>query len=126
MDKDIFFWDDKSNIGIYVFGNCLVNLSGSGSWNGYFQIEEVDVAYKNLKSAERKRRFGDARFVYGGCLDGKCFSDCIMRAQTVGEAKREFEGVYGRMLARKIEDLQKDLEATKEVHEQFLIYVGES
>ena len=110
-----FWWNDDSDIGSYKF--CF-----GGIWDYDFYIEEVAVKYKHMREAEQFRRFKGAKFVWGGCAGGIGYSDHLLKADNIDDAKKEFEAWYEQYLAGRVENLKMALATALEDCEEFLLY----
>lgn len=110
-----YWWRDTPDGGFYEF--CY---NEKGSYD--FTVYEVDVHYNyGWTEEKRQRRFKGAKFIFGGCSNG-CSYDRILKAETIEDAKREFEGWYEQYLSSRIEGLKKALETTIEDYELFMKY----
>lgn len=113
-----YFWKDDADIGCYDF--CY-NEAG----NYDFYISEVAVRYNNKcgwTEEERQRRFKGAKFVWGGCAGGVSYSNKLLEADNIKDAKKEFEAWYEQYLADCIEGLKKRMELVAKEYEAFLTY----
>ena len=118
MSKKNFWWNDDPEIGSYKF--CYIY---NESENYDFYISEVAVSFKyGWTEEERQRRFKGAKFIFGGCADGWSFSDHLLKAETIEEAKREFEAWYEQYLSNRVENLKGALSEAIEDHKQFVLY----
>lgn len=117
MNKKKYWWKDDPEIGTYDF--CCRE---DGRF--CFYIDDVAVRYNNRcgwTEEERQRRFKGAKFVLNGCADGESYSQ-LLKAETVEEAKKEFELWFEQYLVGKIERLSWALAFMKEELELFLAY----
>ena len=120
MDKgQKYFWKDKPDIGSYDFCH-------GHSQNTDFYINEVAVHYVyGWTEKQRQDYFRGAKFVWGGCADGVSYSNNPLKAETIEEAKKEFEAWYEQYLSGRIEGLKKTLASATEDYERFLKYKSE-
>lgn len=111
-----YWWYDDPEIGSYKFCH-------GGSWDYDFYIEEVSVKYVyGWTEEERQRRFKGAKFIWSGCCGGVGYSDNVLKADNIEDAKREFEAWYKQYLVCCVERLEDALAAAKEEYENFLQY----
>lgn len=101
MERLQFHWNDKPEIGTYKF--CF---GEKGEYD--FYIDEVAVRYKcnGWNEREIEERFGECKFVLSGCRDGVAYINDEMKAQTIEEAKKEFEQWYEKYLEDGIKALE--------------------
>lgn len=120
MDEEQkYFWQDRHGIGAYDF--CAGH-----SQNSDFYIWDVAVRYGAMSDQERQVRFNGARFVWGGCADGVCYSRNPLKAETIEAAKEEFESWYEKYLAGRIEGLRNALASAQKDYDQFQLYKKEA
>lgn len=111
-----YFWKDKPEIGSYDF--CCGH-----SQNTDFYINEVNVHFAyGWTEEERREKFKDAKFVWGGCTCGMAYSNNPLKADNIEDAKKEFEVWYEQYLAGRIESLKKALKTAEEDYKCFLLY----
>lgn len=116
MAKKNYWWNDKPEIGVYDF--CYDEAKNYDFW-----IIEVAVNYVyGWTEEERQCRFKGAKFVFGGCCGGVSCSNNPLKAETVEEAKKEFEAWYEQLLSDRVDAMEKALAAATEEHELFLVY----
>lgn len=119
MSKTKYWWKDDPEIGSY---NFCYNEAGDYS----FYINEVAVKFTyGWTEEERQYRFKGAKFIFGGCAGGVSYSNHILKAETVEEAKQEFEAWYEQYLSGSIKGLEIALAEAKAEHELFLLYKEE-
>lgn len=118
MSEKKYWWRDIPEIGCYEF--CY---DEDGNYD--FTVEEVAVYYTyGWTEEKRQRRFKGAKFIFGGCSNGRSY-DRILKAETIEDAKKEFEGWYEQYLSGRIEGLKKALAMAEEDYERLLQYKEE-
>ena len=117
-DNKKYFWKDDPEIGCYDF--CY---NEAGDYD--FYIREVAVSYVyGWTEEERQRRFKGAKFVWGGCAGGVSYSNQLLKADGIEDAKKEFEAWYEQYLSDYIESLKRRMELITKEYEEFLAYKG--
>ena len=115
-----FFWHDDPEIGSYKFCH-------GGIWDYDFYIEEVSVKYVyGWTEEKRQHHFNGAKFIWGGCADGVSYSNHPLKAQTIEDAKKEFEGWYEQYLQSRIDSLKRALAAAAEEQIRFMLYKNDT
>lgn len=117
MKTEKYWWKDMPDIGVYDF--CYNESKDYDFW-----LRDIPVSYNDRcgwSEEERQRRFGGARFMFGGCANGVSYSD-VLKAKSIDEAKREFESWYENYLDERVELLNKQLAAATEECKLFSQY----
>ena len=116
MSEKKYWWRDIPEIGCYEF--CY---DEDGNYD--FTIEEVAVHYTyGWTEEKRQKQFKGAKFIFGGCSNGRSYHRTL-EAETVEDAKKEFEAWYAQYLLSWIESLGKSIVTVTEDYEQLLNYM---
>lgn len=116
MSKKKYWWHDDPEIGTYKL--CY---NESGDYQFYINEVAVNFVY-GWTEEERQRRFKGAKFIFGGCAGGVSYSNHLMKAETIEEAKKEFEAWYEQYLSSCVENLKCALASTQEDYECWILH----
>ncbi len=121
-----YWWKDKTVLECidktkYIVGEHHLCYNEKGKYN--FYIFAIVICPDDLPEEERKARFNNVKYIWGGRVGDKAYYDNELKAKTLEEAKAEFEQIYYNMLSDKVKALNEAKRQAIEEEEHFWLYL---